>query len=135
MNLGLGDVIIIVIFPLFGAFIAFIVFGVMQSDYTIRNTIIAYFVGVILCIIALSWYNTNTADGARRIKDFKSELQNGLDREIIIYSEDGRKIYSYEGKFDLKVNEDSRDLEFIDNEGKKQIVIFGIKDTAIIKEK
>lgn len=82
-----------------------------------------------------SWRNTNTAQGARFIKDMKSEFNNGLDREITIYSEEGREIYKYDGKIDLKVNQDSRDLEFIDAEGKKQIIIFGVQDTAIIKEK
>ena len=47
----------------------------------------------------------------------------------------GREIYRYEGKVDLKVNQDSRDLEFIDQDGRKQIIVFGIQDTAIIKEK
>ena len=69
------------------------------------------------------------------MKDMESEFNKGLEREIVIYSEEGREIYRYEGKVDLKVNQDSRDLEFIDQDGRKQIIIFGIQDTAVIKEK
>lgn len=82
-----------------------------------------------------SWLNTNTAKGQRFMKDMESEFNKGLEREIVIYSEEGREIYRYEGKVDLKVNQDSRDLEFIDQDGRKQIIIFGIQDTAVIKEK
>lgn len=82
-----------------------------------------------------SWQNVNTAAGQRFMKDMESEFNHGLEREIVIYAEDGREIYKYEGKVDLKVNQDSRDLEFVDEEGKKQIIIFGVQDTAIIKEK
>lgn len=82
-----------------------------------------------------SWGNVNTATGQRKMKDMESEFNHGLEREITIYSEDGREIYKYEGKVDLKVNQDSRDLEFVDEDGKKQIIIFGVQDTAIIKEK
>lgn len=92
--------------------------------------VVGYFVAYIE-----SWGNVNTASGQRKMKDYESEFNYGLDREIAIYAEDGREIYKYEGKVDLKVNQDSRDLEFIDQEGKKQIIIFGIQDTAIIKEK
>ena len=41
----------------------------------------------------LNWYNTSTASGIRNFKDNQSNLSNGIDREITITAEDGRKIF------------------------------------------
>lgn len=112
-----------------------------RSKYNNRSTKKGLIVFVIMLAIGYgyayieSWLNVNTAKGQRFMKDMESEFNHGLNREIAIYAEDGREIYKYEGKVDLKVNQDSRDLEFVDEEGKKQIIIFGVQDTAVIKEK
>ncbi|MBQ9014452.1 MAG: hypothetical protein IJ094_13045 [Bacilli bacterium] len=122
------SIVICIILGLIGVY----VIGDKRSGAIIASISIAIVITV-ACIS--SWYNTNTEQGKRNIKDAQSEINGGLNREITIYSEEGREIYSYEGKFDLKVNQDSRDLEFVDNNGKKHIIIFGIQDTAIIIEK
>ena len=43
-------------------------------------------------IIATGWYNTNAAQGIRAVKDFKSNINNGLEKEMDITAEDGREI-------------------------------------------
>ena len=43
--------------------------------------------------IGFNWYNTSTATGVRGYKDFKSEFNNGIYREITITAENGRKIF------------------------------------------
>lgn len=52
----------------------------------------------ILLAIFLNWYNTSTASGIRGMKDFRSNLSNGIEREITITTEDGRKVFAIKGK-------------------------------------
>lgn len=80
-----------------------------------------------------NWWNTSTASGARNYKDYESNLNNGLDRTLKIYAEDGRMIYSYEGKIDIEDNENY--ILFEDENGKRHIIYYGIQDTVIIEEK
>lgn len=41
-------------------------------------------------------------------KDVHSDLSGGLNRTVNIYSYDGKKIASYEGKFDVDINDSGR---------------------------
>ena len=50
---------------------------------------------IILIVVGIKWYNTHTASGARAVKDFQSEISNGIEREITITAKDGREIFYY----------------------------------------
>ena len=90
-------------------------------------------IGVIMAIIG--WYNTNTAAGIRALKDFKSNVNNGIEREIIITAEDGREIFCYDGKIDIESNHEDNYIKFDDERGKRYIIYYGIQDTITIIEK
>lgn len=102
----------------------------------IINTIITFIITIGVAF-GLNWYNTSTASGMRSYKDFKSELSNGIYRELVITAEDGREIFRYEGKFDIERHEDGDDryLRFESQEGKRYTISYGIQDTVIIIEK
>lgn len=92
---------------------------------------------IISTLIFMNWYNTSTASGMRHYKDFQSELNNGIYRELVITAEDGREIFRYEGKFDIERHEDGDDryLRFETQDGKRYTISYGIQDTVIVIEK
>ena len=95
---------------------------------------------IIICIasvVGLSWKNTNTADGIRAYKDYTSNLNNGLNREITITAEDGREIFHYEGKVDIETKHDGNAnyILFESEEGRRYVIYYGIQDTVLIIEK
>lgn len=62
---------------------------------------------IALAIIAgsffgLRWYYNNTASGQRALVNEKSNLNNGLNRTITIYTADGEVIAKYEGIIDIE---------------------------------
>lgn len=82
------------------------------------------------------WYFHHTASGQRDLKDFQSNINNGLEREITITAEDGRIIYHYEGRCDIEsAHEDNHYIKFETEEGKRQIIYYGVQDTVLILEK
>ena len=102
--------------------------------------LIALAATIIICIAAvlgISWRNTNTADGIRAYKDFTSNLNNGLNREITITAEDGREIFHYEGKVDIETNHEGNAnyILFESEENQRYIIYYGIQDTVMIIEK
>ena len=101
--------------------------------YLITGTISAII--IILIVIGIKWYNTHTASGARAVKDFQSEISNGIEREIIITAEDGRELFYYEGKVDIESDHDDNYIKFESEEGKRYIIYYGIQDTITIIEK
>lgn len=101
--------------------------------YLITATISAII--IILIVIGIKWYNTHTASGARAVKDFQSEISNGIEREITITAEDGREIFYYEGKVDIESDHDDNYIKFESEEGKRYIIYYGIQDTITIIEK
>lgn len=69
--------------------------------------IIAIIIGIALCIcvfLGFRWYHTHIASGIRELTDERSNLSNGLDRIINIYTADGNKIAHYEGKIDIEMD-------------------------------
>lgn len=64
------------------------------------------------------WYFASTASGIRALTDQRSELRNGLERTINVYTANGDKIAEYHGKIDLEMNQDY--IKF-DWEGKRYI--------------
>lgn len=103
------------------------------APYLITGTISAII--IISIVIGIKWYNTHTASGVRAVKDFQSELSNGIEREITITAEDGREIFYYEGKVDIESDHNDNYIKFESEEGKRYIIYYGIQDTITIIEK
>ena len=88
---------------------------------------------VVALMSVLHWYHTSTAAGARSYKDFKTNFDNGLVREVTITAEDGREIFHYEGKIDIEDNENY--ILFESEDGRRYIIYYGKLDTVMIVEK
>ena len=133
MALTLGNIIFLIFLFLMGVVLA-VLFG---AGSNIKNGVICGAVTIILCLVMmfiLSWYNTSTAQGIRNYKDFKSNMSNGIEREIIITAEDGREIFKYSGKVDVESNHTDNYIKFESEEGKRYIIYYGIQDTILIRE-
>ena len=110
-----------------------VVLALVSLDHTI-SAIITSVVGVLataLCIIIGVQSN-----GFKRFsKDIKSNYSSGIHRTITITAEDGRMIYTYSGTIDLEIDASGRKIKFEDEDGNRQIIIYGIQDTVTIIEK
>lgn len=106
---------------------------------SIRFGLIGFFIILIILALGFGLYNTNTQTGQRKLKEWKSEIDGGLYREIIITSEEGREIFRYEGKIDIELNKNndnnSNYILFESEEGLRYIIYYGIQDTVLIIEK
>ena len=63
---------------------------------------------LVLCAAAYGaerWYFANTASGIRAMTDEKSELANGIERVVNVYTADGNVIAQYEGKIDIEMDQ------------------------------
>lgn len=111
-----------------------------MDSFSYVGPIIATIVAICLMVgvVCLTgWYNKNTASGQRKVKDFQSNIQGGLEREITITSEDGREIFHYEGKVDIETKHEGNAnyILFESEEGLRYIIYYGIQDTVLIIEK
>lgn len=88
----------------------------------------------IAAFCGISWYNTSTASGIRAYKDYQSNMNNGIEREITITAEDGREIFHYKGKVDVESDHTDNYIKFESEEGKRYLIYYGITDTIVIKE-
>lgn len=116
--------------------LGFILLMLWGNECKFKTLLISSIVSIIIIIgmiIGGFWYYDNVASGIREVKDQKSALNNGIEREITITTEDGREIFYYKGKCDIKTDNDNYIL-FEDEEGKRQIIYWGITDTVIISE-
>ena len=138
MTLTIGSWILIGIVGLIGLGIALYLF--CCYDHHIIAGICTTAATILLCVLialGLSWYHTSTAAGIRHMKDYESNLSNGLEREIIITAEDGREIFYYEGKVDIETKHDGNAnyILFESEEGQRYIIYYGVQDTVMIIEK
>lgn len=104
-----------------------------KAGWIITGLVSIIVIGVIMAVTG--WYNTNTAAGKRAVKDFKTNVNDGIEREIIITAEDGREIFRYDGKIDIESNHQDNYIKFDDEHGKRYIIYYGIQDTITIIEK
>ena len=113
-------------------------FFVTDNCDTKKGPVISVCVGILVAAIVFGvmfWYYNNTASGIRALKDFHSEINNGIYREITVTSEDGRMIFHYEGKCDIETDHIGEGYFLFEGEdGLRQIVDKGIQDTLVIKE-
>ena len=70
-------------------------------------------------LFGMLWYYGNTASGQRSLVDQKSELNNGIERTVTVYTADGNIIAQYTGNIDIADN-DGGYVKF-DFEGKRYI--------------
>lgn len=136
MALTVGNWIFIGVIAFFGLLI--MTFCLSEQEGTAAIITIA----ITLCIcfgfmLGLSWWNTNTASGARALKDQESNFNGGLVREITITAEDGREIFHYEGKIDVETKHEGNAnyILFESEDGRRYIIYYGITDTMTIIEK
>jgi len=95
-------------------------------------TIIITIVVVVALMAGIGWYHTNTADGARTMKDYQSNMNNGIERTLRVIADDGMVIYEYEGKFDIEVHKES--IVF-DEQGVRTVLYRSLTSTLVIEEK
>lgn len=60
---------------------------------------------IMVCLIILNcmqWYYKNTASGRRKAIDEKSNLSNGIERTVNVYTADGEIMATYKGKIDIQ---------------------------------
>lgn len=113
-----------------------LIMGIETEDVLAGVTSGAILVILIAVIMGITgWYNTSTAAGKRAVKDYKSNVNNGIEREIVITAEDGREIFRYEGKIDIESNHTDNYIKFDDEHGKRYIIYYGVQDTILIIEK
>ena len=108
------------------------------TDCNPVGAVISFIIGGLIiggCMGYTAWSHTSTASGIRYMKDYRSELENGIDREITITAEDGREIFHYEGKVDIESNHEDNYIKFESEDGKRYIIYYGIQDTIKIVEK
>ena len=80
-------------------------------------TAIISLVLIIGLFCGIHWYFNNTASGQRALTDQKSELANGLNRTVTVYTADGNVIAQYKGIIDIEGNDGGYVL--FDFEGKR----------------
>lgn len=138
ISLTLSNWILVVALAILGILVS-LTFAFYDSGIDfVRNLIIGILITIFTCVgvaLLLNWFNTSTASGIRNYKDFKSELSNGINREITITAEDGREIFHYEGKIDIESNHTDNYIKFESEQGKRYIIYYGIQDTITIIEK
>ena len=127
--------VVLVFLTLIGAGISLVFLA--DKDTRIAGLVIVFRTVVVTVLLAifLNWYNTSTASGIRGMKDFRSNLSNGIEREITITTEDGREVFHYQGKIDVESDHTDNYIKFESEDGKRYIIYYGIQDTVKIIEK
>ena len=99
---------------------AFVIAFIISLNFSKSGKVISFIIAGFISLIALGgmlWYFNCTADGQRQIVDQRSNLSNGLDRVVTVYTADGDVIAQYEGQIDIEAN-DGGYIKF-DFEGKR----------------
>lgn len=82
-------------------------------------TIVLTIVFIFALLFGMLWFFNNTASGQRALTDQKSDLNNGLERTVNVYTANGDIIATYSGKIDIDTN-DGGYVKF-DFDGKRYI--------------
>ena len=100
-----------------------LILGAIVGDVLCEN-ILARITIPIICVLAtigvligMLWYFGNTASGQRAMVDQQSDLGNGLNRIVRVYTANGDIIAEFEGKIDIEGNDGGYVL--FDYEGKR----------------
>ena len=116
--------------------------GVALGAYLLYDGTLGGGIGTIFGAVVLSiligcfgfWWCNNTADGARALKDQRSNFNNGLNREITVLAADGREIFHYKGRCDIESDHADNYILFEDGDGLRRMIYYGITDTVLIME-
>ena len=109
-------------FVIFSVLIACVCLLVMDMCISVPGRVlcgaaaVAIIVAMFLCF---RWYFTKTASGQRALVDQKSNISNGIERTVTVYTADGETIAQYKGKIDIDAN-DGGYVKF-DFDGKRYI--------------
>lgn len=95
--------------------------SMFMADSTPVRILISVFAVVLIIgmLFGFRWYFNNTASGQRAIIDQKSNLGQGMDRTVTVYTANGDVIARYTGKIDVAAN-DGGYVKF-DFDGKRYI--------------
>ena len=93
--------------------------------------IVKLIAAVIAVIISVTMLTGCSASCGRVMKDWDNEFNNGINREITVYSATGEEVWHFEGKFDI-VYTDGRVL--FDDENNLRHVIYFQNGTVIVNE-
>lgn len=107
---------------LVGIAIAVGIFIAAFDDFSGASKVLGVIVAIVIIIASfagLRWYYSSTASGQRAMIDQRSELHNGIERVVNVYTANGDLISSYEGKIDIDTN-DGGYVKF-DFQGKRYI--------------
>ena len=117
MTIG-GWILVVFVWLIIIGCVLFFVFSGNRKSWSIA---LACTVAALCCLGVYAvgrWYYTSTASGIRALTDQNSNLRNGLERTINVYTANGDKIAEYHGKIDLEMDKDY--IKF-DWEGKRYI--------------
>lgn len=73
-----------------------------------EKKVLAVFVGIVAVVLIFGfgfWYCNNTANGIRALTDQRSNLSNGLERTVTVYTADGKVLARYSGRIDIEPND------------------------------
>lgn len=111
----------LVILLIISAMVIFICGGIgFGFTYSVKGLTVGVLSGLVISAViagGIYWYYQNTASGRRALIDERSELDNGLDRTITVYTADGEIIAQYIGKIDIEGNDGG--YVIFDYEGKR----------------
>lgn len=130
MALTLTNWIVIGIFFLVGVALSICTF---VNDGT-KEGIIVLVITVLLVIVlmfGISWYHNNTASGSRAMKDYQSNMNNGIERYLAVIADDGMVIYEREGHFDVEIHDN---YIVFDEMGERTILYRSLTSTLLIEE-
>ena len=88
-----------------GMIVACSIFFDMDLKKGLSTTILGTIILSFILFKGFTWYFGNTASGQRALTDEKSELNNGLERVINVYTANGDLIAKYEGVIDIEGND------------------------------
>lgn len=97
-------------------------FGAVTTFDSIKSKMASTAIAVVAVagiFFFMQWYFHNTASGQRELISMKSNLSNGIERTITVYTADGNVLAQYHGKIDIDRNDGGYIL--FDFEGKRYI--------------
>ena len=111
--------------------------SLLSENNRLRNTLIS--AGILIAVVGISffvirWYNTSTASGIRYYNEYLKNIDNGVEREILIVNESGEEVYKYVGKVDVDDTQTLFCIYFYDQDGISHIIHYGVTDRVFIRE-
>lgn len=88
---------------------------------------------IISLLIGSFSYFLSTSEGFKRdVRAFQAEYNEGIERQIIVYSEGGEVIYEETGRFSVQHSDDQ--INWVDENGQSQYIYLGRSATAVVNE-